>query len=105
MPNAQASSVRQVIANSALKTANLHFDAQTPLVPVNWIQSGGFTIFAAVTPRNIRGNEISQKQREWEAKAAELREKLLAAAGKTNDQAIRDEGSEAATEAKAEKDA
>jgi hypothetical protein len=42
---------------------------------------------------------FSQKQREWEAKAAELREKLLAAAGKTNDQAIRDEGSEAATEA------
>jgi hypothetical protein len=139
MPNAQASAVRQVIANSTLKTANLHFDAQTPLVPVNWIQSGGFTVFAAVTPRNIRGDEISQvvspnrlddpssytgnaqeryqaalthwepifsqKQREWEAKATELREKLLAATGKPNDQAIRDEVSEAATEAKAEKDA
>jgi hypothetical protein len=139
MPNAQASAVRQVIANSTLKNANLHFDAQVPLVPVNWIRSGGFTVFAAVTPRNMRGDEISQvvspdrlddpssyagnaqeryqaalthwepifsrKQREWEAKATELRERLLAAAGKPSDQAIRDEVSEAATEAKAEKDA
>lgn len=139
MPNAQASAVRQVIANSTLKNANLHFDAQVPLVPVNWIRSGGFTVFAAVTPRNMRGDEISQvvspdrlddpssyagnaqeryqaalthwepifsrKQREWEAKATELRERLLSAAGKPSDQAIRDEVSEAATEAKAEKDA
>jgi hypothetical protein len=139
MPNAQASAVRQVIANSTLKNANLHFDAQVPLVPVNWIRSGGFTVFAAVTPRNMRGDEISQvvspdrlddpssyagnaqeryqaalthwepifsrKQREWEAKATELRERLLAAAGKPSDQAIRDQVSEAATEAKAEKDA
>jgi hypothetical protein len=139
MPSAQASSVRQVIANSTLKTVNLHFDPQTPLIPVDWIQSGGFTVFAAVTPSNIRGEQISQvvspdrlddpssytgnaqeryqaalthwqpifsqKQREWEAKATDLRERLLTAAGKPNEQAVRDEVSEAATEAKAEKDA
>ena len=60
MSEDKASALRQHAVNGKLSGKSLHFDAETPLVPVTWTTDGGFTLFAAVTPRNVQTPDWEQ---------------------------------------------